>query len=174
MQQLGFLWYHEVMHWLRQREARAEDLHAQPMVWNLACDMEINDYLPEGLAYPDFGGAFKGVFPWDYGFEEGHTAEWYYRRLLEQAQSQEQEPSGEGDTGENEPSAGATNGVWDEGSGVHGQPRPWELPAESDETPALSEFDRQAVEETVPRNILEHQKNRGTLPARMVRWERRC
>ncbi len=209
VQQLGYLWYHEVMHWLRQHEARAADIRAVPEVWNLACDMEINDYLPAGLAYPDFGGAFRAVFPRDYGLEEGHTAEWYYRRLLEQ-QAQQRQQRGESDAGEQEQERQAggggageqerdeqqagggssgeqekdeqqaggdgagkqaqPNGVWDEGSGVHGQPRPWELPAGSEEAPALSDFDRHAIRETVAHNILEHQKNRGTLPASMVRW----
>jgi predicted metal-dependent peptidase len=44
------------------------------------------------------------------------------------------------------------------------------LPAESEEAPALSDFDRHAIRETVAHNILEHQKNRGTLPAGLVRW----
>jgi len=217
VQQLGFLWYHEVMHWLRQHEARAADIRAVPEVWNLACDMEINDYLPDGLAYPEFGGAFRAVFPRDYGLEEGHTAEWYYRRLLEQQEQQrqqrgesdageqeqeqqagggsageqeKQEQAGGGSSGEQEKDEQQAGGVgageqdmecgssasavqrggWDEGSGVHGQPRPWELPAESEEAPALSEFDRQALRETVAHNIIEHQKNRGTLPAGLVRW----
>ncbi|BCW95485.1 MAG: VWA-like domain-containing protein [Fimbriimonadales bacterium] len=232
VQQLGYLWYHEVMHWLRQHEARAADIRAVPEVWNLACDMEINDYLPAGLAYPDFGRAFRAVFPRDYGLEEGHTAEWYYRRLQAQGQSkqqaggsgsgeqeqeqqaggggageQEQEQAGGSGSGEQEQEQQAggggageqeqeqqagggssgeqeqkqaggggageqaqTNGVWDEGSGVHGQTRPWELPADSPDAPALSDFDRHAIRETVAHNIIKHQKNRGTLPAAMVRW----
>ncbi len=100
VQQLGFLWYHEVLHWLRRHGERAEAIRAEPELWNLACDMEINDYLPEGLAYPDFGGAFRAVFPQDYELEEGRTAEWYYRRLLEQRQQQQQPSQGGGGSGE--------------------------------------------------------------------------
>jgi predicted metal-dependent peptidase len=59
---------------------------------------------------------------------------------------------------------------WDEGSGVHGQARPWELHADDPSTNALSDFDRQALQEEVARRIVEHQKERGTAPAGWLRW----
>jgi predicted metal-dependent peptidase len=60
---------------------------------------------------------------------------------------------------------------WDEGSGVHGQRRPWELPPNDPNTNALSDFDRQALQEEVARRIVEeHQKHRGTMPAGWLRW----
>jgi len=59
---------------------------------------------------------------------------------------------------------------WDEGSGVHGQARPWELHADDPSTNALSDFDRQALQEEVARKIVEHQKEQGTLPAGWLRW----
>jgi predicted metal-dependent peptidase len=59
---------------------------------------------------------------------------------------------------------------WDEGSGVHGQPRPWELPPNDPDTPALGDFDRQSLREEVARRIVEAAKSRGTMPAGWVRW----
>lgn len=58
----------------------------------------------------------------------------------------------------------------DEGSGIDGQSRAWELSTENEETPALSDFDRRVLSEEVARRILETQKTRGTLPVGWVRW----
>ena len=60
--------------------------------------------------------------------------------------------------------------LWDEGSGVHGQARPWELPADDPSTNALSDFDRKLLQEEVARRIVEHQKERGAAPAGWLRW----
>jgi predicted metal-dependent peptidase len=68
------------------------------------------------------------------------------------------------------PHAATAEKGWDEGSGVHGQARPWELHADDPRTNALSDFDRQALQEEVARKIVEHQKEQGTLPAGWLRW----
>jgi predicted metal-dependent peptidase len=238
VRQLAQVWYHEVAHWLRAHEARAKALHADARLWNLAADMEINDYLPEGMAYPSLGGEPLAVLPRRYDLPDGEIAEWYYQRLVEQAREQaqaggqqqsqaggqqqsqaggqqqaqaggqqQQSPAGgqqqsqadgqlQTQAGEGErqgapPRAptplshpvGEGSGVratksgtdeeailWDEGSGVHGQARPWELHADDPSTNALSDFDRQALQEEVARKIVEHQKEQGTLPAGWLRW----
>jgi predicted metal-dependent peptidase len=274
VRQLAQVWYHEVAHWLREHEARANALHADARLWNLAADMEINDYLPEGMAYPSLGGEPLAVLPRRYNLPDGEIAEWYYQRLVERAREQAQaggqqqsqaggqqqsqaggqqqsqaggqqqsqaggqQPSrcrfrplcrgqqqaqqagssplrqcgqqqGRGgqqqsqagghlqaQAGEGEPQGappcaptplshpvGEGSGVratksgtdeeaihWDEGSGVHGQARPWELHADDPSTNALSDFDRQALQEEVARKIVEHQKEQGTLPAGWLRW----
>ncbi|MGQ9902502.1 MAG: DUF2201 family putative metallopeptidase, partial [Fimbriimonadales bacterium] len=36
LSQVGFLWFHELCHWIREHGQRAEDIHAQPALWNLA------------------------------------------------------------------------------------------------------------------------------------------
>ncbi|MCL6624705.1 MAG: VWA-like domain-containing protein, partial [Fimbriimonadales bacterium] len=59
---------------------------------------------------------------------------------------------------------------WDDGSGVHGQPRPWEVSSESAEVPSLTDFDRASLREEVARRILESAKERGDVPAGWVRW----
>jgi predicted metal-dependent peptidase len=317
--QLAQIWYHEVAHWLRAHGERAETLGADAVLWNLAADMEINDYLPEGLAYPSLGDEPLAVLPRQFQLPDGEVAEWYYQRLLEERESpltptfspltkggegagsggmpdasaqsdagdgeldeaespltptlspltkggegagsggiqqhetppeegagsggiqQEEQGDGSGQTqqpppagspceqgepsdtapspragragegaeaaatsqpqqqpspadsssGQGEPKglgspreAGGTSrrgardseadqdGVeWDEGSGVHGQRRPWELPPNDPNTNALSDFDRQALQEEVARRIVEeHQKHRGTMPAGWLRW----
>jgi predicted metal-dependent peptidase len=222
VRQLAQVWYHEVAHWLREHEARAQALHADARLWNLAADMEINDYLPEGMAYPSLGGEPLAVLPRRYNLPDGEIAEWYYQRLVErareqaqaggqqqsqaggqqqqsqaggqqqsQAGGQQQAQAGEGEPQGAPPCAptplshpvGEGSGVratqsaagegailWDEGSGVHGQARPWELHADDPRTNALSDFDRQALQEEVARKIVEHQKEQGTLPAGWLRW----
>jgi predicted metal-dependent peptidase len=237
VRQLAQVWYHEVAHWLREHEARANALHADARLWNLAADMEINDYLPERMAYPSLGGEPLAVLPRRYNLPDGEIAEWYYQRLVErareqaqaggqqqsqaggqqqsqaggqqqsqadgqqqsqaggqqqsQADGQQQAQAGEGERQGAPPRAptplshpvGEGSGVratqsaagegaihWDEGSGVHGQARPWELPADDPSTNALSDFDRQALQEEVARRIVEHQKERGIAPAGWLRW----
>ena len=213
VRQLAQVWYHEVAHWLREHEARAQALHADARLWNLAADMEINDYLPEGMAYPSLGGEPLAVLPRRYNLPDGEIAEWYYRRLVERAREQAQaggqqqsqagrqqqsqaggqlqtqadegerqgappraptplsHPVGEGSGVRAAQSAAGEGAIhWDEGSGVHGQARPWELHADDPSTNALSDFDRQALQEEVARRIVEHQKERGTMPAGWLRW----
>jgi predicted metal-dependent peptidase len=282
VRQLAQLWYHEVAHWLREHEARAQALHADARLWNLAADMEINDYLPEGMAYPSLGGEPLAVLPRRYNLPDGEIAEWYYQRLVERAREQAQAggqqqsqaggqqqqaqsnssasggggatpsphagrvgvgvevgtaphltspvdggggatpsphagrvgvgvevgtaphltspvdgggaappspPAGRvgvgveagtaplltspvdgGGAAPPSPPAGTAEKGWDEGSGVHGQARPWELHADDPSTNALSDFDRQALQEEVARKIVEHQKEQGTLPAGWLRW----
>jgi predicted metal-dependent peptidase len=329
VRQLAQVWYHEVAHWLREHEARAQALHADARLWNLAADMEINDYLPEGMAYPSLGGEPLAVLPRRYNLPDGEIAEWYYQRLVERAREQAQtggqqqsqaggqqqsqaggqqqsqaggqqqsqaggqqqqaqaggqqqsqaggqqqqaqaggqqqsqaggqqqsqaggqqqqsqaggqqqsqaggqqqsqagaqqqpppagSPCEQGEPSDTAPSpragragvgvevgtaphltspvdggGGATpspragragvgaapspmSGMtgeeaihWDEGSGVHGQARPWELHADDPSTNALSDFDRKLLQEETARRIVEHQKERGTLPAGWLRW----
>jgi len=213
LQQLAHLWYHEVAHWLREHSARGEELRAHPELWNIAADLELNDYLPEGMMYPTVEGKPLAMLPSDYHLPEGQIAEWYYHRLLQQAQqnsqstqgrqsssgagnrsshSQRQPQSGSGKkqpqrgsgrqdpqsseqqqpqgSGSETPQQDSHDGHRDEGSGVHGQPRPWELPADAPETHALNDFDRKALQEEVARRITEHQKSRGTVPAGWLRW----
>jgi hypothetical protein len=238
VRQLAQVWYHEVAHWLREHEARAQALHADARLWNLAADMEINDYLPDEMVYPSLGGEPLAVLPRRYNLPDGEIAEWYYQRLVERAREQAQaggqqqsqaggqqqpppagSPCEQGEPSDTAPSpragragvgvevgtaphltspvdggGGATpspragragvgaapspmSGMtgeeaihWDEGSGVHGQARPWELHADDPSTNALSDFDRQALQEEVARKIVEHQKEQGTLPAGWLRW----
>ena len=63
--------------------------------------MEINDYLPDEMAYPSLGGEPLAVLPRRYNLPDGGIAEWYYQRLVERAQQVELATGdkGEGDGG---------------------------------------------------------------------------
>ena len=101
LSELAFLWVHEISHRLRQHAERAEGRAARR--WNVACDFEINDSDWHGLRMP---AAYPGMLPEDFGLSSGLLAEHYYAELDA--------------TGRTIPFE------IDEGSGVHGQPRPWE------------------------------------------------
>lgn len=68
--------YHELGHVLRLHFKRGEALGADPVLWNLACDLEINDDIPEPFVLPR--GA---VVPWQFGLPRGLTAEEYLELL---------------------------------------------------------------------------------------------
>lgn len=146
--EVAFIWYHELAHLLREHASRADDMGAQSAVWNMAADMEINDFLPEGLRYPV---EEQPIFPQHFGLPDGRVAEYYYLQL------RDRQRAGEGDA----PSP-------DEGSGVHGEARHWEIPADTEEFPAWTEFDTASLRHQVAQEIL--RKSRGELPGGWVRW----
>lgn len=104
--ELAFLWVHEISHRLRQHgeRATAAGVHSEASTrrWNVACDLEINDARWRGLHMP---AAYPGQRAAAYGWADGELAETYHQRLTTDA---------------------PTTFPPDEGSGVHGQPRPWE------------------------------------------------
>ena len=53
MQQLAFLWVHEISHVLRDHDVRSKDLGAESKLWNDAADLEINDADWPNLRMPD-------------------------------------------------------------------------------------------------------------------------
>jgi predicted metal-dependent peptidase len=96
---------HEVNHPLRDHEARGERINAEHNLWNVAADLEINDDLKRAaMKLPD-----GGLFPERFGFDDGLTAEEYYRALRQkeedEKQQQKQEQSGD-DSGDQNPSEG--------------------------------------------------------------------
>lgn len=77
----GSVLIHEVLHWLRDHDARCKAITAEPRLWNAAADCEINDDLVEmKLPLPDAGG----LQPGKYGMPTGKTAEEYYMLLQQQ------------------------------------------------------------------------------------------
>src|SRR5262245_28726373 len=93
---------HEVSHLLRDHEGRKKAAGARDhRRWNTAGDCEINDDLhEEGLPLPG-----NPPMPRTFGLESGKSAEVYYEQLQ-------------------------ASGHHDCGSGAHGEPRLWELPAD--------------------------------------------
>lgn len=132
LKQLAFLWVHEISHILREHAERALEFNADAQLWNIAADLEINDSRWQGTQAPV---AFKGIFLKDFKLPEGQIAEWYYRQLSSNAAlgqrliQQHQQ------------------GLGDEGSGTHGQPREWELGKSEAQQAAqeLSKLEKQVV-----------------------------
>ena len=160
LRQLAFVWVHEISHVLRQHSDRASERCVKPIPWNMACDMEINDAPWEGLEPPR--KSFAPLVPGDFGFPQGWLAESYYQRLKGRMV-----PTNRADA----PLAAHSDvpRSWDEGSGVHGQIRPWELTAHDEDAPAIPALEQLTLREQVARQIQE-QKSRGNLPAGWVRW----
>ena len=165
--EVAFIWYHELAHMLREHASRAHDMGAQPLVWNMAADMEINDLLPEGLRYP---AEEQLIVPRQFGLPEGRLAEYYYQQLRDRQQANRRQALREvrAQTGTSEEQAEGSDSSLDEGSGVHGEARHWEMPADAVEFPAWNEFDAVAIRHQVAQEIL--RKSRDNVPAGWTRW----
>src|SRR5260221_5542944 len=82
---------HELYHWIRDHHGRGKALGCDPVVWNVAGDLEINDDLGEqGYSLPK-----DCLMPKQFKFPEGRLMEEYYNLLPKQA-----EASGKGQNGE--------------------------------------------------------------------------
>jgi predicted metal-dependent peptidase len=57
-------------------------------VWNVACDIALNQLLKDFLQDEDDPTKHIGVFPEDFGLPEGKTAEFYFRELYKVAEEQ--------------------------------------------------------------------------------------
>lgn len=182
MAQLGFLWIHEIAHVLRCHADRATDISAAPRLWNIAADLEINDGNWVGLKMPV---AIPGLLPEKFNFPNGKLAEWYYHTIQQDKDSQDKvlgacqgnggQPSdNKGNGGQSLDNKGSgtqssdnKENTWDEGSGIHGESRPWETTGEQQQ---LHGIDRQLVEKEVAQKLKEHRKHIGNLPGSWERW----
>jgi len=156
--QLAFLWVHEICHVLRQHAERAKERGAEPIRWNIAADLEINDARWKGLEMPE---TFPPLLPKRLGLPKGKLAEFYYDALEQTASIEPQLAQNSEDSERNE--------APDEGSGVHGQKREWELLADDSQAPALSEMERELVRRAVAEEI-RLRKSQGDIPAGWRRW----
>jgi predicted metal-dependent peptidase len=182
--ELGFWLVHQVSHLLRQHADRSPVQDADrpagggppagrspaDRAWNLAGDAEIDDDLAAGdLAVPP-----AAATPGALGLEDGLTAEQYWDALRpvppgrdpghgdgSGAGSGEGPPAGERAGG----SPGAGVPAADCGSGCDGQGRPWDCGR-----PGLGPAGAKLVGRDVARRILEHQRQRGNVPAGWQRW----
>ena len=178
IEQLAFLWIHEISHELRVHSDRAIDIKANAKIWNYAADLEINDGEWTGLKMPK---AFPGLLPTKLNLPNGQLAEWYYHEILENKELQKgcqncfQNGEGEGKGEEEEKGKGKGNGnenigngpSWDEGSGVHGEPRPWE---EDGSPQKLHPIDREIIANDVAKKMQENRKQIGTMPGSWGLW----
>ena len=83
LQQIGFLWIHEISHILREHNQRAAEGAVDPNIWNIAADMEINDSDWEGLEAPTL---YPGIYPNTFKMYPGELAETYYKKLTEKSE----------------------------------------------------------------------------------------
>lgn len=86
---MGYIFAHEVLHIALRHAARARSLanthvQLQPAIWNIACDLVIEQILRDvkTLVEPDSHTGMRGVRIEDFGLPPGLSAEEYYTRLL--------------------------------------------------------------------------------------------
>jgi predicted metal-dependent peptidase len=142
--QLGYIWVHEISHILREHADRAGERVANPLLWNIACDLEINDHQWRGLIPPT---DFPPILPSQFNFPEGWIAEQYYHRLQKNGTT--------------------TTDHSDEGSGVHGLTRHWEIGEQKNigiDELQITQIRRQVAV------LMKEEKGRGTMPAGWDRW----
>lgn len=146
--ELAWIWVHEICHPLREHRERAREKQAEHFLWNIAADLEINDAEWQGLKRP------SGVLlPQLFHLPCGKLAEFYYHELAKLPNFIES----------------LTLTVWDEGSGVHGQKREWELPEGEQQAPPLTELEQEVIRRAVAEEIIRH-KDQGVIPAGWFRW----
>jgi len=134
IEELAFIWIHEISHVLREHSTRRKNMDLDPLFWNYAADMEINDSHWPGTRHPTL---FAPVFPWTHQFPNGKTAEWYYKKLGNSAFKVQ---------------------IWDDGSGTHGIPRPWEL--QDNERQQISGIGQTIIRREVAREMKNHMPGR--------------
>lgn len=149
--QLGSVLVHHVCHLLREHGPRARGLAISPSdtrPWVRAADAEINDDLiPAGLDLPG-----RPVLPRDFGEPDGLLAEQYF-------------VAGTTDRSAENEGAGEAAGTWlDCGSGADGQPRPGE------DAQAQPAWQADLMRRQVAKEIVEHAKTAGKVPAGLLRW----
>ena len=209
LSQLGFVWIHEISHILREHGDRAKAFNAKHMLWNIAADLEINDSKWEGLAPPEiFPLLFPETYELppgqltEYYYQKLQEQEEEKKKKKEQEEGNNQSddsPQNPGDQTEshspgdndsdtqqpndqnnpNQKDSDQENQHPDEGSGVHGTPREWELEQEEEgeKTPVQIQHGKQQKDgmevEMIRKQVaqaMEEQKAQGNLPGGWERW----
>jgi predicted metal-dependent peptidase len=156
-EEMAGVWIHECLHSLNRHPHRkgARDMG----LFALACDLSINPAVREmGVTLP--GGKHTGVFPKNYGFDEGATAEEYYELLQKQQQG-----GGGGKGPPEEPGVG---------TGYCGSCSGRPVPGEPDENDTEGRSDGE-MERTI-REVAEEVQSRikaqgiGSVPGHLRRW----
>jgi len=179
MAQLGFVWIHEIAHLLRDHRERAKDIQADAKIWNIATDLEINDGTWKGLKMPD---VMPGLVPVHFKLPAAKLAEWYYQYLLKDEKCRKEcqaccngsnKGAGNGKLKSKNPDTlsqeegDPNSSEWDEGSGVHGESRPWETGENRQELHAI---DKEITKREVAQRMKDQAKNRGTIPGSWKSW----
>lgn len=195
LEQIAAVLYHEVWHFLRDHGSRRIAMGADPRLFNIAADAEINDDLKAPLWQLPPGG----ITPELIGMEEGLTAEGYYAKIREDVNDAvkeilakdgewgsgqcgsgggnplEGEPDGEGKKGkegdkdeDKKKDKGQGKGQGDEDGDGDGKGD-----GGAPQGGGRTEAEMSRMRRTVARNIqdaVESGKGRGTMPAGMTRW----
>jgi predicted metal-dependent peptidase len=161
---------HEVNHLVRDHHERARRLGvasaAAHVRWNLAGDAEINDdLLADGLALDD-----SWVLPATLGRPDDLVAELYYAELDDPAEvaapgGGEPAPPGSG--------SGRSPGDPRCGSGAGAAPVDGELAPVATDAPAVPAVEATIIRNQVAHDVLDHVRNRGTVPGSLVTWAER-
>lgn len=144
---------HEALHCLHAHADRFTAL-SQPAtlhtLWNYAGDAGINEILDEqSMPWPTVAPVrFNDLAV--YGAEASMTTEGVFFRLLEKAEFQSIDH--------------------DCGSGSGGASRSYEIPQWDPVHPALRASQQAGVRDRVAHDVIDHQKNRGNVPAGLLRW----
>ena len=162
LSEVGFLWIHEISHVLREHNVRSKEKNADPLLWNITCDLEINDSNWEGLSPPE---KFPGIFPSTFNLPDGQLSEFYYKKLTKDQSSEDsivlKLPNGQK----------IKLDIIDEGSGVHGHSRPWEVEMEGAQE--MDEIEIELIKRGVANEIKKGQKLgllAGHKPGGWLRW----
>jgi len=164
--EMGALYWHEVMHLVLNHHGRRGDRH--PLLWNIAGDIFINDQgrLTLQLQFPP-GGCFPEKFKDKNGvpFPSNLTSDEYYSMLVElgeeKAEGQMEAGRKPGDWQSGECGSGAGNARDDE---------PDDANAEGGRSESEVQQTRMRVAEAVQNHSKEKGKGRGNLPLGMDRW----
>lgn len=188
IEEIAAVLVHEVSHVLRGHLVRGKALGADPRVFNIAGDMEINDDLDAAglklpkLPIPGKPGEFGDViYPSTYGMENGQTAEFYYNELRNQAEKMAQQCNGkgcenqDGEGGQCDGQGSCSDEAPQVGGGWCGSCAGRAIPGEPDEAEASQEGRTQVEMEAVKRSVAEKiqeaaQKGIGNIPGNWMRW----
>ncbi|PHN02623.1 vWA domain-containing protein [Flavilitoribacter nigricans] len=155
--QIGFLWIHEISHVLREHYLRSKERNARPYLWNVAADLEINDSDWKGLTMPR---RFPGLLPSRFQMRNGQLTEYYYQMLGGKGEAVVASLAG----------IQEVDGNWDwpdEGSGVHGHSRPWEV--RHTDGQQLDEMEVDMVRRSVAMEM-KKSSGMGSMPGNWSRW----
>ena len=159
VEQLAYVWLHEVSHCLRAHPARWTALNepaGQHVLFNIAGDALINVDLDDISAH----GPDDRVVLDELGIASAHRGmpvEELYRLLLEQAR-------------EAQALGGPDGPRVDCGSGAAGDARPWERPGTDTADGSVDPGDADLVRDAVATDIDRHTRTGGDVPAGLRRW----
>ena len=138
---------HEVEHLLRRHAARRSSSNADPTIFNIAGDLEINDDWEKETRLHDC------LLPAQFKMPDGLIAEEYYHELEKQNADKKQGQKPEC------------------GSGSGGKPIDGELQSDDKNAPGLSEEDGQILRDAVARDVIAlHGKQAGNVHSGAIIW----